>query len=224
MFEALKQALENESDYEFELQDIVNEKTRVNYKKLLRKYDLESLPTILKLSQKDTIELGEYYNLWRWPPKEIDWERDWKDNNPIFIDYVEVWPDKVLIATLGEFSLDFMTQKYYHLSEIIIEPKNDIYMNREDKLARYVPAAIKDIEVAIKAITGVSTGEGLDASKFKLFSVRFGLDFCIKSEFPIMGMSEKEIVDECIKRTKALSKWRKIFRAWLPSLERKTNL
>ncbi|MEM2930850.1 MAG: hypothetical protein QW797_08350 [Thermoproteota archaeon] len=219
--EALKRALEDESGYKFELQDIVDEK-KVNYKKLLRKYDLESLPTILKLSQKGTIGLGEYYNLWGWPHKEIDWEKDWKDDNPVFIDYVEVWPNKVLIGTSGEFMLDFMAHKYYGLGEIILEPRSDIYVNKEDKmkLARYMPAVIKDVEIALKAMSEVSTANGFDTSGFKFFFQPW-VDFCVKSEHPLVGIKEEEIVENCIRRVKVMSEWRKRFRAWLPSMERK---
>ncbi len=113
----------------------------------MRKYDLESLPTILKLSQKGTIGLGEYYNLWGWPPREIEWEKDWKDDNPVFIDYVEVWPEKVLIGTSGEFMLDFMAHKYYGLGEIILEPRDDIYVNKEDKMK-----PVKDRKIREKVI------------------------------------------------------------------------
>jgi len=225
---SLKRRFEEESCYEFELQHIVHEK--VSSKRLLRKYDLGKLPTILRLTQKGARVLEEYYNCWNWPRKEIDWEKDWRDDNPTFIDYVEVWSDKVLVGTLGEFPIDFMTWLYYGIPEIIFEPKEEIYTDKGDrmKLARYVPAAVKDIEVAIKTIVEVSASSGLNASDFKfdsehgLFSETFlNSDFCIKSEFSTRRMDEQEIIKTCMERAKTISEWRWRFRAWLPSMERR---
>jgi len=88
VFETLKQVLEDESGYEFELRDVAEERTGVSYKQLLRKLDVESLPTILRLSLSSEgffYFYGHYHELRR----NIDWEKYWKDNNPISIDYVE---------------------------------------------------------------------------------------------------------------------------------------
>jgi len=42
--------LKDESSYEFELRDFLSEKTKASYKQLLRKFDINSLSTILRLS------------------------------------------------------------------------------------------------------------------------------------------------------------------------------
>lgn len=169
LFEALRQMLKDESGYEFELRDTVDESTGTSYKRLLRKYDIQSLPMILRLSLEG--ELYDYYRIWSAEPKRnIDWERDWKDDNPISIDYVEASSDRLTIGTFGEFQANFMAKMYYDVDEIIFEPRDEIYTNREDrmKLAVYVPAVIKDVEVALKLLTKVSSDSGLSVSEFKL--------------------------------------------------------
>jgi hypothetical protein len=217
LFESLKNALKAESGYEFELQDVTDEKTGISYKKLVRKYDLKSLPAMLRFSR-------EFYYLYKnyiCEDREIEWENDWRDPNPISVDYIEIWPDRVLIGTSGEFSTLFMTEKYHDL-EVILDSEDALYMNREDKmkLARYVPALIKDVEVAIKIMAEVSTRNGFDPSEFKFFQLD-DVGFCVKTEYSTVGMREEKIVENCMKRVKVISEWRRRFRTWLSSTERK---
>jgi hypothetical protein len=71
---------------------------------LLRKFDTQSLPTILRLTLEGGLDKYHFeHDGIIGPPKEIGWEKDWRDINPIFIDYVEVWPKKVVMSTSGEF-------------------------------------------------------------------------------------------------------------------------
>ncbi|MEM3449322.1 MAG: hypothetical protein QXP38_10690 [Nitrososphaerota archaeon] len=69
LFETLGQVLKDESSYEFELRSVVNESTGTSYEQLLRKYDIKSLPTILRLSLEDG--LYDYYCIWSAEPKKI---------------------------------------------------------------------------------------------------------------------------------------------------------
>ncbi|MEM3661112.1 MAG: hypothetical protein QXU11_12110 [Thermoproteota archaeon] len=158
--------------------------------------------------------------------KNIDWENYWRDDNPISIDYVEARSDRLTLGTFGEFEVNFMAKMYYDVNEIIFEPRNEIYVNREDrmKLARCIPAVIKDIEVALKLIAKVSTDSGLSVSEFKLLRSKppmRELDFAIISEFQIAKMNVENIIKNFVKRTKVISEWRKEFRAWLSSARRK---
>ncbi|MBO3840555.1 MAG: hypothetical protein QXI27_07220 [Nitrososphaerota archaeon] len=225
LFETLRQTLKDESGYEFELRGAVDESTGTSYKQLVRKFDIQSLPMILRLSLEGG--LYDYYRIWSAEPKrDIDWERDWKDDNPIFIDYVEASSDRLTIGTFGEFQANFMAKVYYDVDEIIFEPRDEIYTNREDrmKLARYVPAVVKDIEVALKLVTKVSADSEISASEFKLLRSKPSareLDFTIVSEFQIAGMNTEDIIKNVIERIKVISKWRKEFRTWLSSLQRK---
>ncbi|MGB9760398.1 MAG: hypothetical protein ACP5KW_07785 [Thermoproteota archaeon] len=223
LVEAIRQMLEDESGYGFELQD-VTENSGISYKQLLRKFDIKSLPTILRLSMEGG--LYDYYRIWSAKPKkDIDWEKDWKDENMISIDYVEVRSDRITIGTFGEFEVNFMAKMYYDVDEIIFEPRDELYTNREDrmKLARYIPAVIKDVEVALKLITKVSADSGLSTSEFKLSRSEpplRELDFTVTSEFQITGMNMEDIIENSIKRIKVISKWRKAFRTWLSSAQR----
>jgi len=216
LLESLKQTIEDETGYEFELQDIFDEKTGISYKKLIRKYDPKSLPTMLRFSR----EFPYLYENYIYEHREIDWENDWRDPNPISVDCIEIWPDRVLIGTSGEFSILFMTEKYYGL-EVILDSEDALYVNREDKmkLARYVPALIKDVEVAIKIMAEVATRNGFDPSEFKFFQ-QDDVGFCVKSEYPITGIREEKIVENCLKRVRVISEWRRRFRTWFSSSER----
>jgi hypothetical protein len=116
-----------------------------------------------------------------------------------------------------------MAEVYYGVSEVIFEPPEDLYTSRRDKmkLARYLPAVIKDIEVATMTIAKISESKEFDASEFK-FTRGYHLScFRVKSEFSTNKMSEDEIVKNCIERAKVITEWRKKFRTWLPSSERK---
>jgi hypothetical protein len=120
-----------------------------------------------------------------------------------------------------------MTRIYYGVAEVIFEPREELYTSREDKmkLGRYVPAVVKDIEVALKIMNEIS---GANASKFEFVSYEGNFldpflfsDFGIKSEFSTKEMSKEEIIENCLKRVKVMSEWRRRFRTWLSSIERK---
>jgi hypothetical protein len=88
----LKQLLEEDSGCEFEWGK--QEPTLVG---MGRVYDEEKLPAMLR-----SWDLYDHY-----AHSEIDWDKDWTDKNPIYIDSVGVYDDHVVVYLLREFSFNF---------------------------------------------------------------------------------------------------------------------
>jgi len=79
---------------------------------------------------------------------EIDWNTDFADPSPIFIDVVSFENDQASFILWEDFNWDWLMGRYYQF--ILLYPVLTL-AHREDRMktARFILAAIKDIEVAL---------------------------------------------------------------------------
>lgn len=154
---------------------------------------------------------------------------DWIDPRPPFIDSVSVENNYI---TIGNFELDFsfLCGVYYNLQFTIgsVEIAEKGYFkrfsafgmeNREDrmKVARFMPAFVKDVNVYLKLIQEVFSKHGY----FKELLLP-SLDYLTyRLVFDSSGMSDEQVIDNVLKRTEAVIEFKRKFREWLVREERR---
>ncbi|MEM2598595.1 MAG: hypothetical protein QW482_02640 [Thermoproteota archaeon] len=165
-----------------------------------------------------TADLTDYYG-WE---GEIDWDKDWIDKTPIYIDYIKI-SDHIEIHSSREFDWDFMVKRYYHLYTTLPGIEFSIRPNRI-KAARIIPAAIKDIEVFLRLLNESLAKYNVPSSELVWDDIRVptGIRFSIFLSFPISETSDEEVIMATMRRIRALVEYRRRFRAWLPSEERRS--
>ena len=203
----LKTLLEEDSGCEFEwgLQTLTEAG-------MGRVYDEEKLPAMLR-----SWDLYDHYE-----HSEIDWDKDWTDNNPIYIDSVGVYDDHVVVYLRREFSFNFLVYKHYHLR--MVQP-GIMFSSRENRMkaSRFIPAAVKDLEVFLRILNDSLKKYNIDSSELvwddlkRPGPIHFGLQLSFKTS----DMNEDDVVEATMRRCKALAEYRRNFRAWLSSEERK---
>ncbi|MGB9726447.1 MAG: hypothetical protein ACPLZ8_07405 [Fervidicoccaceae archaeon] len=170
---------------------------------------------------------SELRTKWR---KKIKWMDDWIDPQPPFIDAVMVWDDLIVIRNC-EVDLSFLCKVYYNLrflpacidinkerrllkdfSTFALESRGD-----RMKVARFVPALVKDVNMFLKLINEVLSKYGylggllmsmLDHPSYRIM-------------FDPSGMSDEEVVDNVLRRAEAVVEFKKRFREWLAREERR---
>ncbi|MBO3842859.1 MAG: hypothetical protein FGF48_10680, partial [Candidatus Brockarchaeota archaeon] len=116
-----------------------------------------------------------------------------------------------------------MVKRYYHLYTTLPGLEFSIRPNRI-KAARIIPAAIKDIEVFLRLLNESLTKYNVPSSELVWNDARIptGIRFSIFLSFPISEMSDEEATAATITRIRALAEYRRRFRAWLASEERRS--
>ncbi|MBO3800710.1 MAG: hypothetical protein FGF52_06660, partial [Candidatus Brockarchaeota archaeon] len=164
----------------------------------------------------------------RWR-KDIKWMDDWIDPLPPFIDSIFVRSRYIIIRN-NEPDLSFLCGVYYNLEFAPgwVEDEERIFFkdfsalsmeDREDrmKVARFMPALVKDVNVFLKLIREVFSKYGyleellltrLDNTSYQL-------------KFDISGMSDEQVIDEVLKRAEAVIEFKRKFRGWLAREERR---
>jgi len=159
---------------------------------------------------------GERRHVYLDAKRKIKWPDDWIDPYVPFIDVVVSDCNSVAIKNYGRLDLDFLSLAYY-----CVELHTDWEMvEREDrwKMARFMPAVIKDIEVLLKLADGILTKHGIGKSEFNISSFNH-LNY--ELSFKIRDMDDNEVIEEVLKRIEALTELKRRFGEWLPSEERK---
>ncbi|MGC8935466.1 MAG: hypothetical protein ACP5LN_09945 [Thermoproteota archaeon] len=174
--------------------------------------------------------------------RRIKWPDDFIDPYPVVaIDCVEFRKDNSIRVDVEErFDLGFLSEAYYAVGTVTRLEK---LKTREErmKVARIIPAVIKDIEVFLKYLKESLEKYKIEVdfsnleyrseeleplvatSKDGFYEVLLDLDvldFSIK--FSTKGMSDEEIIDNIMKLTDPPMEYRRKFRKeWLPSEERR---
>jgi len=211
----LKPMLEKDSGYEFNWHEEEKPILLVSLTRVFNNYDL---PTMFQ-----SMELLKYYNI-----QEIDWTKDLFDkdlyslNRSVYIDNVEVRENSIAIIISREFYWGFMSLKYYGCE--LLDP-GIILRSRENRMkaAKFIPGIIKDIEMFLKLLYKTLEKYNIDSSEI-IWGRNLKTDlekFRVYLEFSTEGMNEDEIVENTIRRVRALSEYRRKFRAWLASYERR---
>ncbi|NHV98204.1 MAG: hypothetical protein HA496_01000 [Thaumarchaeota archaeon] len=221
----IARALEGRSSYEF--------KTRENicYMNFEGLYPVK-LPDGRELGQMYTkafledvyFDDSELHTKWR---RRIKWMDDWIDPRSPFIDAVDVESDLITIRN-DEVDLSFLCGVHYNLCFSPGSIKNKDFFkgfsvlaleDREDrmKVARFMPALVKDVNVFLKLINEVFSKHGylgellitdLDHPHYRII-------------FDSSGMSDEEVIDNVLKRAEAVIEFKKRFREWLAREERR---
>jgi hypothetical protein len=187
--------------------------------------------------------LGEMYvldnldNIFFEVQRRIRWPEDWIDPNPIYIDDVFVFDNFVVVRIYDCSWWKFMCVAYYAIHPVLgvndrfeppidrmgdFESPSETIISRRDyreKAARFIPAAIKDIEVYLKSLRQALEKYNIEKSGLREFPfLRAELSFSIQS------MGDDEIVENALKRASALAehRWR-MRREWFPSDERRQH-
>ena len=180
---------------------------------IFRDYDEEKLPVMLT-----SCDLRDWYE-----SSEIDWLKDWTDKTPICVDKINIYDDHAEVHLWHEFNFNFLVDRYYHLHMIL---PAIMFSSRENRMkaARFIPAAVKDLEVFFKFLNNYLIKYNIDSSELVWRDLEHHpafIDFAIYLSFKTVGMAEEEVINDTMKRAKALAECRRNFRAWLPTLERK---
>jgi len=203
----LKQLLEEDSGCAFEWGK--QEPTLVG---MGRVYDEEKLPAMLR-----SWDLYDHYAHF-----EIDWDKDWTDKNPIYIDSVGVYDDHVVVYLMREFSFNFLVYKHYHFWMV---RSGVMLSSRENRMkaARFIPAAMKDLEVFFRILNDSLKKYNIDSSELVWDDLEHPsiIHFGLQLSFKTSDMNEDDVVEATMKRARALAEYRREFRAWLSSEERK---
>lgn len=85
------------------------------------------------------------------------------------------------------------------------------------KLARFIPAVIKDFNIFLKLLDEIRVRYGINGSEIDLNVYAF--DCSLK--FKITDMNNEEILDSILTRAEALTELRRRFREWLSDEERR---
>ncbi|MGB9760484.1 MAG: hypothetical protein ACP5KW_07755 [Thermoproteota archaeon] len=146
--------------------------------------------------------------------RKIKWPDDWIDSYPPFIDVVEVYKDHIKVEKGKDMDLYFMCLAYY----AVYVPK-EYLLDREYrmKVARFIPAIVKDVNIFLKILDEILVKYGIDKSEVNLDLNLF--DCSLK--FNTAGMNDEQIVENVLKRAGALTELRKRFREWLPNDKRR---
>lgn len=217
-----------EEDHDFLVCTNVCEDFRDNYGRYFHKYPVKT---------PDGRELGLMYThknlsiVYFDEKRRIKWPDDWIDPYPASIEKVSIFNDRIEIWKGHEVELGFMCHAYYntHISA-------GYFLNREYrmKLARFVPAVIKDFNIFLKLSDEICNKYKLD--KFitdtpevlissKLGSEKFVIDMpdilACAVWFNIESLNDEEVIDKVIRGVEALTELRRNFREWLPSDKRR---
>jgi len=149
----------------------------------------------------------------------VKWPDDWIDPYPPFIDYLYFNSKENIIKILinGCVNLNFMAEMYYAVWILSLHPL--VFKRRQDlmKLARFVPAVVKDFCVHSKITNEVFTKYNVDRSEVEINPI---LLYC-RMKFSTAGMSDNEIIESVLKRVEVLSELKRRWEEWLPSDERR---
>ncbi|MBS7654733.1 MAG: hypothetical protein QXT54_04260 [Thermoplasmatales archaeon] len=189
------------------------------YEKYILRYPVKS-PEGKELGMMYTE--GDLYKIYFDAKRQIKWPDDWIDPHPASIDFIEVTDEYVVIEKGQDLDLDFISMAYYAIEfgpRQVNELLNILFINKENrmKLARFVPAVIKDFNIFLKLLDEIRARYGINGSEINL-NVR-ALDCSLK--FKITGMNNEEILDSILTRAEALTELRRKFREWLSSEERR---
>ena len=150
----------------------------------------------------------------------IKWPDDWIDPYPPFIDYLysNSKENTIEVTARGGVNLDFMAEMYYAvwipsiLHPQLLERRKDVM-----KLARFVPAVVKDLCVYSKITNEVLAKYNVDMSEVRV-SEAF---LTCHMKFSVAGMSDDEIIENTLRRVEILSELKRRWEEWLPSDERR---
>lgn len=150
----------------------------------------------------------------------IKWPDDWIDPYPPFIDYLYFNSKENIIevAARGGVNLEFMGKMYYAvwvpsiLHPQLLERRKDVM-----KLARFVPAVVKDLCVYSKISNEVLTKYNVDMSEVRVSETFLNC----RMKFSVAGMSDDEIIENTLRRVEILSELKRRWEEWLPNDERR---
>jgi hypothetical protein len=95
---------------------------------------------------------------------EIDWLKDWTDKTPICVDKINIYDDHAEVHLWHEFNFNFLVDRYYHLHMILPAIMLSSRENRM-KAARFIPAAMKDLEVFFRILNDSLKKYNIDSSE-----------------------------------------------------------
>jgi len=149
--------------------------------------------------------------------RSVKWPDDWIDPYPSPIDVVHFEEDTMELRAWGGVNLNFMAEMYYAVYISFLHPL--VFKRRQDlmKLARFVPAVVKDFCVHSKITDEVFTKYNVDRSEVEINPI---LLYC-RMKFSTAGMSDDEIIESVLKREEVLSELKRRWEEWLPSDERR---
>jgi len=167
---------------------------------------------------------SELHTKWR---RRIKWMDDWIDPRPPFIEAVSMRDDLIIIGN-DEVDLSFLCGVYYNLCFSPGSVKSKDFFktfsalaleSREDrmKVARFMPALVKDVNMFLKLINEVFSKHGYLGELLITNLDHLGYRIIFNSS----GMSDEEVVDNVLKRAEAVIEFRKRFREWLAREERR---
>jgi hypothetical protein len=149
--------------------------------------------------------------------RSVKWPDDWIDPYPSPIDVVHFEEDTMELRAWGGVNLRFMAEMYYAVYISLLHPL--VFERRQDlmKLARFVPAVVKDFCVHSKITNEVLAKYSVDRSEAWTDKTRLGWHM----KFSTAGMSDDEIIESVLKREEVLSELKRRWEEWLPSDERR---
>lgn len=148
------------------------------------------------------------------------WVKDWTDPDPAAVDNIVLFQEYARIYCGKSMPFWFMVEKYYYAYVIDVL---DTLWKREDRMkaALIIPAAIKDLMVLDKTLDKALSKYDISRSEVIIGQEVFDENLYPFLDFYIGEMGEDELIENLLKRAKAMSEWWRDFRAWLASLERR---
>lgn len=159
------------------------------------------------------------------PRRLVKWPDDWMDPYPASIESVRITDEYAVIKKGGDMELDFMCMTYYatefdvNMSFLSFEihpgiPLDDILTrvlrSKENrmKVSRFIPAAVKDINIFLRMLEEILVKYGLDSPEARPRIRHFDCYVLFK----IDGMSDESIIDGVLRRVEAMTELRRRFR------------